>query len=222
MAAHLGWPLFSDIDPLLALKELHRDRENTSLPRAGLHYWPEFGAADSTTTLAMFERFQLTLREDGFEIDKPEVWDEALSRCVSGATDGPCLIEFARGRDRQYLDRFGIAEQDVYARAFRALPIKPTDSVLVIELFCSLTVSLDRNRKRIEAGERGVSDRSMSRVYSVNPLEKGGREKAQDVLSALTANGWSEYRVVYNDGSVIDLMATLGEILEGNTFCATD
>ena len=211
--------MFSDIDALLELKELHRDPEQTALSTTDLRYWPEFGAVDSRVMKAMFERFRLTLREDGFEIDEPEIWDEALRRCILGSQDGPFLIEFARGRDTRYLNQYGVTERDVYARSFRILPIKPTDNVLVVEFFCSLASSQSRNKKRIAEGERGVSDRSMTRIYGLNPLENGGREHARDVVRSMTPNGWSEYRIVNNDGDITDLMATIDEILEGYTFC---
>lgn len=103
-------------------------------------------------------------------ISEPSTWDEVIIRLAKSlSSDGNYIVEFARGHDPNYLERFKIKGAEVYPRTLdlflKELPSSLANSCAILHVTASYENRLQWNNKRRELTGQDLPNEVLKRVF---------------------------------------------------------
>lgn len=130
-------------------------------------------------------RYCKPIGKGAMEVANPEAWDDIMVRLAATMQpDKSYVVEFARGHDSRYLERFGLPESGIYARTlnvFRcALPSGLAEGMTVMHVHADYDTRLARNLSRAQATGQFTPEQVMHDVFNrdvFNAIYGSGKER---------------------------------------------
>lgn len=102
---------------------------------------------------------------NGHDIIRPVLWNMILERAVMHSNEQNNIIQFSRGKDIAYENKFG---SNVYERSLQSIIniLKNKDDSIIVNLNSDLKIRKSRNYLRYKNGGHFVSEKTMDEVYN--------------------------------------------------------
>ena len=149
---------------------------------------------------------------EGHDIIKPDLWDIILKKSVEVLADENNIIQFSRGRDKEYEKKYG---NNVYKRSLEIIlqGLDNKKSTIIINLVSDLKIRKERNKIRFKQGGHFVSEDTMDNVYRDDIFKYDHTYDTKGSINLLGAN-YPVYTI--NNNKMLSLIE-LSKFLKYNT-----